>query len=550
MSGVRNFKGFFFVLVSFILLSYILVSTYAWVRAIEASERTYSEAFRASILNTLTEQVSEQRIDAYSEVAARYAMYKLANHSVHYPILAGDEDQYSHIRAAYYELIVGCNSSPEHFQGNIPAAYSGSESTYCFAGFLRQLNASFAKAGFSVDEFSIYNMSLNETSHPLEFELNFTIYLKIKDTQTETSLERTYHVSRIVNVTGFKDPLLERQSIAVLGEKINGSIKKGIYLYPADKVTDEEIPLEDVHELFYPEVIAEGETGQGWFYGPISLAKDAKDVPEEKRIHYILAGNFSDIRDVPGYEDFGAYIITSEPGVSEGKCRSEHDTFNPIKRDEDPSTGKCSDPYIGEPQTSKPYIIYAGEDDFMDDIYEGSTGPSDAPHSVLFVSAYSNGQIMDRPERKYSSSFKAYNMEVLRDFARCSYYVVHANESPSYLQRLLVNGYELTSPLGIETFLVGQWAGGSDDPGRNGLSRVDREFFGNPPVEGIKIRGMPGCKDVYMCAETESGAQMVSEVGNFRLSDPMDMEFYLGTSGKEDDAYIGCDDGRASCEES
>ena len=562
MKGTHNYKGFFFVLVSFILLSYILVSTYAWVRAIEASERTYSDAFRASTLNTLTEQVSEQRMNIYTDVAAHYTMYKLANHSVKYPLLDEEVDEYHHIRAAYSELLIGCNTSKEHFQNNVPVAYEGDEDTYCFAGFLRQLNASLAKSGFGIDEFSVYNISLNETAHPLEFELNLTLYLKIKDTQTETALERTYHISRIVNVTGFKDPLLERQSIAVLDGKINHSITKGMYLYTAEEANQfrgidaDDILLEDMHTLFYPEVIAEGnsnyETGQGWFYGPIILATDSAalaDLEDEKRIHYILAGNFSDITGVQGYQHFGAYIVTSEPEESKNDCgTSQSATFNPVKQDDKPEGGgSCPDEYIDNPNP-KPFIVYADEEDFMDDIYGESIGPSDAPHSVLFISTYSHEQIVNRPERKKDSEYKVYNIEVLRDFARCSYYVVHANESPSYFQRLLVNGYQRTSPLGIETLLIGKWAGGISDPGRNELSRVDWEFFAEHPVEGIKIRGMPGCKDVYMCADADSGVRMVSDVGNFRLSDPMDMEFYLGTSEKEENAYIGCDDDRASCE--
>ncbi|MEW5996231.1 MAG: hypothetical protein AB1657_01405 [Candidatus Micrarchaeota archaeon] len=531
-------KGFFFVLISFILLSYILISTYSWVRAIETSERTYSDAFRASSLTTLAEQVSEQRVDRYADMAAHYTLYKLVNYSVGNELLDERGDEYSHIRAAYFELLSNCTTGAGHFLDNTvpPASYSAGEAeTYCFRGFLGQLNSSLSNSGFEVESFSLSNFSLNETAHPLELEMNLTLYLRIKDLQTDTSINRTYHISRIVNATGMMDPLLARQSIRQLreGALANATIYKGMYLYPSD------LPFGEAHTEFYPQKRGQGSAGQGWFYGNLILAEDAGRVREDLRDRAILIGNYSDIISVQDYQGFGAYIQTDAPERSQTECGTEEfDTFNAIDPGSRDASGRCPDPVIKD-AIEQPFVVY---EDFMDDVYGDAYGPGSFRY-ILFVAQSSYTEVLDSPDEKDNPVF-VYDVEKLRDFTRCSYYVVHADAAPSFLQRLLVNGYERTSPIGLETLVVGRWAGGADNPGWNDYSRVDREFFGN--VEGEKIRGMPGCKDWYMCADRDA---LVSDVGSFRLGTPESTEFYLGTSDTDDENYIGCDDEKASCEE-
>ncbi len=549
MSNKHNYRGFFFVLVAFILLSYILVSTYAWVRAIEASERTYSDAFRASTLTTLADQVSEQRMNQYADIASHYAMYKLVGHSVENPLQDKRGDEYYHIRAAFFELLTNCTTLQEHFVDLVPVEYTPSEKdTYCFSGFLGRLNTSLATSGFEVQDFSVSNFSLNETMRPLELEMNLTLYLRIKDLQSNTSIDRTYHISRIVNVTGYKDPLLERESISKLRATpgSNLTIKKGMYLYPITADDDNNVTYEDLmnaHEMLYPDRLGQGSEGQGWFYGNLVLWNKAGNVAYPSQS--ILVGNYSDIISVHNYNEFGAYILLNEPETTSIPCGiTQYDTFNAIHHDDKPSPGSsCPDPRLTD-ETDKPFMVYADEKAFMNEIYKKSRGPDAFPNSVLFISKYSYDEISSDPDLKTESAPVVFDIENLRDFTRCSYYIMDVNNSPSFLQRLLVNGYNRTSPIGLETLLVGKWAGGVDnpDPNWNMYSRVDREFFAKK--DGEKVRGMPGCKDAFMCADDP----MISDVGNFRFGSPESMEFYLGTSNSDDEEYIGCNDGRASCE--
>ncbi len=559
MSG-RNLKGFFFVLISFILLTYILFSTSMWVRAIETSEQTYSDAFRAYTVTMMADQVSEERMARYSDIISHYALFSISNHSIYHPLRPGEEDQISHIRDSYLELISTCTTSPDHFADNVPLTYIGEDaSTYCFAGFASQLNSSLSVMGFAVEEFTVSDLTFNETEHPLQYTTNMTIYLKIKDFQTETSIDRTYQYNGIIDAEGMVDPLVARESLDLKGEaaKENLTIFKGVYMYPPPREIDdfEELTFEQLHEVYaeahmdvYPDSKGTGSEGQGWFYGPMVLVEDASKVPEAYRARFILVGNYSDIRETPNWREFGAYVLLNKP-EDPGGCSDQHDTFNPISREED--GGRCEERIddASTHYTSKPFMVY---EDFIEDVYDEVYYKYYEPlHSaeyerrrILFISEYSASEILSDPDRKESADPDVFDIEMFRDYVRCSYYILsEPGKSPSYLQRMLDGEYgDFTSDtLGIETTLVGKYAGGVYNPELDELSRVDREFFTDE--EGEKVRGMPGCKDQPMCVNPNS------DVGHFALT--MDsMEFYFGVEDREDEENIGCNDERASCEES
>ncbi|HNT60536.1 MAG TPA: hypothetical protein PKJ97_01000 [Candidatus Bilamarchaeaceae archaeon] len=537
-----NRKGFFFVLISFILLSYILLSTTMWVKAIDASEKSYSDAFRASTLNTLTDQVSFERMDNYVDMVAHYAMYRLSNHSIYHPLKAGEEKkEFSHITSAYFELVSDCAALPEHFEDGAALAYSPEESrTYCLKGLLSQLNGSFSTQGFQVESFEVSGMQFNETEHPLLYTYNLTLYLSVKDLQTSTSINRTYRFNKILDAEGMVDPLVARESLDLKGSgpRENMTIFKPIYLYPSE---NEDTPFANVHEELYPDKIGEGSEGQGWFYGTVVFAEDAPHGADPSRLsQFILAGNYSEIRDVDNWEAYGAYILLNKPESPPG-CNDQYETLNPIQRETTPA-GRCEESIDGSGSgyTSKPFVVY---EDFREDagrhkysFHEFGVSRMEEVR-VLFISQYSPEEVLGTPRDKLED-VAVFDMEKLRDFARCSYYIVNP-EAPSFLQRMLKGGYNYKSGLGIETFLIGMYAGGIYNPALDDRSRVDRDFFAD--IEGTKIRGMPGCKDAGMCVNPNS------DIGHFALSDDA-MKFYLGISNSDDEENIGCNDGRASCE--
>ena len=115
---------------------------------------------------------------------------------------------------------------------------------------------------------------------------------------------------------------------------------------------------------------------------------------------------------------------------------------------------------------------------------------------------------------KMSGYHRIWDITKLRDMTVCGFYV-HAG-GPSFFQRMVANAQSLQSnELGIESFLVGQWAGGALDTHNDYRSRLDWEFYQN--IQGQdEIKGMPGCKNAQMC---KSDSDATSEgVGLFKLT--------------------------------
>jgi hypothetical protein len=94
------------------------------------------------------------------------------------------------------------------------------------------------------------------------------------------------------------------------------------------------------------------------------------------------------------------------------------------------------------------------------------------------------------------------------------------------LGEVFVPGRYNNSVLGIETFVVGQWAGGKEDPEpantyvHDELPRLDRDFYSGStfiPSQMMKIKGMPGCRDKIMCADSSENATKEG-LGKFKLT--------------------------------
>ncbi|MEM4272263.1 MAG: hypothetical protein QXH30_01620, partial [Candidatus Bilamarchaeaceae archaeon] len=120
-------KGFFFVIVAFVLLSYILASTYIWVRAIEMEEARYSESFRTSSMEMLVDQLSNEEISRIAGIMSNYAFYRLNNHSIRHPVEAGgpqgSPEEFNNIRLALRDLILNGSASDDYFEGSSSGLY-------------------------------------------------------------------------------------------------------------------------------------------------------------------------------------------------------------------------------------------------------------------------------------------------------------------------------------------------------------------------------------------------------------------------------------------
>gem|GEM_PF-914873 len=585
-----NKKGFFFIIMAFVLLAYILTSTYFWVRAIEMEESRYSDSFRTSTMEMLLAQVTQESIGDFTNISSRYAFYRLNHHSIENPVLLngnlgdGYDSEIDNIKLAMHDLIFYGEASADYFDG-VALNYTDEEKlTYSLAGWRNQLNASLAASNFELASLDIQEDSFDFTqTNFTHFEVSFVMNLTINDLQpgSETSIVRTYDVHTPLDATGMIDAYIARQSMELdltLEDTTPVMVGKKVFMAPQEHYPDgfESLCSEDAEsDLCYK--VGDADEGQGWFYGPMINVSDAVDEGIAGDINlsenYILVGNYSDIVGVPDFEYFGAYILTNDPveeDVSGCTGKRQTETFNPITYDS--SCDLILDGSDPKAITNNPFMVEDGFD--INDFWGANLpGPHNA-NKVLFIAVHTPNEVLGEPESNPKDAGVAiYDIEMFRDFVMCGYYLPR-NNSPTFLQRMMdiqvmfdsgTPAYDAWPEYewGIETTTVGRWAGGNIVPDAliwDQYSRVDVEFFSkvgdtsSNPVQMIK--GMPGDKSAIMCSMELDYTDDLHHVGHFRLSDWAQQEredeyndIYWVEIGDGDEDNIGCDnDDVAGCD--
>ena len=513
-----NRKGFLFVVTVFLILTYILLSISVWVKSIEASESTYSEFYKESNVELAVEQITSEKLDSISSIVLNRALFVLSNQSISHPLKdGGASDPYSHITAAFGEWLQNGSPGASHFEGGAaPSEYNSS-----MAAWAENLNASMAATGVYMEYFKVYGFTMTQTDIDI-INYTFSADLRIRVKSGATFVGRTYHISNYLNITGMLDPAIARNSSGanqILGRRFY--FLKSNYSQPSD--------------LHPREIYAKGaaEAGQGWFYGYLVDTSSAGSVSVANMTNYILVGDYSSIVGTPNYELFGAYIVTSPIGHPNNCTKgtdvywNEENTFNPVKyggSNCDPAPASLSKGV----RTPKPFIVAPNFH-----VSDGRDCPDFVNTSLthkcaLFVTA-ANVSSDDIARKLTRAPLAVYDVEALRDFTLCGYYIKDPL-APSFLQRLLGDSYSRhDASYGIETFLIGQYV---DSSLGDSYSRLDREMFSKTP--GIFIRGAPGCKDVGSCSYAGS------PFGRFGLGSGAISAFNLGAISCDNPQLAGC----------
>ena len=530
-----SIKGFFFVIVIFLILSYILVSISVWTKALQESERHFSERFRTSNLDLVSTEVTQEKLDRLAKIVVFNVVDELNNYASITPLkpngASGSPDEFFYVNKTYYELMANGEADTKNFLNSSdnfkPANF------YSFADWANKLNASISKTGMQVTAFSLNNFSTWQSAADT-IEYSFVFHLVIEEKNGLASITRDYNLHGNTSIEGLVDPAIKRETIKAGAPK---PIEKQFFFYPQ---------YANSSDLYPSAVGIASNEGLGWFYGPMVTVQNANNTNASDRKRFILVGNYTEIAGLvsdpnnandfgASYGQFGAYILTDSPTVVPSACvghEDEKDTINALHY----AGGNCNDPVFDKDyiQTSNPLIV-------APNFNVNSGGDCPDGKCILFVTKYSYEDVNADRAKKLGAQPTAYNLEKLRDFSLCSYYV-HNYRSPSYFQRLFDDAfYRNSSMLGIETFLIGKYIGGVGTEAGVPLpqplfsdekSRADVELFTS--VNGDKIRAMPGCRDFNMCAGD-------SLLGHFRLGENAKKDFL---DGKD----ISCKDGNARCD--
>ncbi len=517
----KTSRGFFFVLISFILIMYIFLYLAAWVNAVEISEKTASEKFRAAGIQGIVSELSGERFMNFFDISGNYALYRINAHAsdIAHPMKYNSSDELFYLRDAFFSSVFEGKS--DAFESENLSYSSFERETYTFGAWLNNLESVLKPAGLEVKSFEIHAENFTQVDH-VTFAASMNVTIFVQDRLSTLSIDRTFHLEKKFNVSGFPDPMIKRETQKIFGTE--NATEKQIFFRGGISPSS-----------VAPIKVANGSDGQGFFYGSMISAKDvsSSNPVESLRGQYILVGNFSEITGAYAYQQFGAYIITNGPGserLDNCDSLSETETFMAITYSRSTGTSECKLSISW--QTSVPFVVMPGFN--MSEF----SGP-DGERRVLIIA---NSSVKDVSAALPNSVFQkrngaaAYEIEKLRDATVCAYFI-SSGRAPSYAQRLSRGALSLNSTFGMEALLVGKWAGGSELPDYNNYSRVDFEFFSR--IEGAKVRGMPGCKSLGMCS---TGVGDNAPLGHFRLSGDS-LEAY-GIINEND---ISCGDGRAGC---
>jgi hypothetical protein len=503
-------KGFLFTVTVFLILTYILLSISVWVKAVETSERSYSEFYKESTVELAIEQITPAKIDNITNIVMNRALFRLNENSIDHPVKAGPsgaEDAY--ISDALNGLLVDGNVPNSDFQDNTNMTDDGSSLT----DWVSNLNASLLAIGVYVSDFKISNFNVVQGDMET-LNYSFDLALDLKDYSNTSSVTRTYHLNNTLAISGLVDPALARKTKNTIDDQHTVYrqffFNQSLYSKPGSISVSQR---------------SGGTAGQGWYYGYLASATPSSDplVPDATSVdpsrwgNYIITGTFQQIVSVPNYDSFAGYIVTNAPETGSNcsikasgeKIPNEMGTFNPIKYSGTDCDKVSVDPTSGA-WTSKPFIVAPGfiaSDAPECPIFSGSI--TTHGKCALITNKWLASDVANAPLEKLDNSASAiYGVEQIRDFVMCGYYTQDP-AAPSYFQRLLPDSYSRNdSSLGIETFVIGESA---NSTAYNHDSRLDRELL-NSTIPGIKIMGLPGCRNYESCADTPStGIFMVSQ---------------------------------------
>jgi len=422
-------RAFFFTLASFIVLLYVSLIASLQTSALLEIGKAYNEMGDVYSFSALVGSFSEESVKRMVASLAYYALNKMAEHSVQYPLYASGEDGAGYAQDALLSLMREGKSD----RFTRPLHYNETErATATLKGIREHYNEVLASTPYHVEELDveIENMSFADAFH-----LNLSVVLKVNVSGPRGGVAYKKETSVLVPLKGLPDPMVNRFS-------------KGFReVWPFNHTS---YRLGEVPQPIPLPLTAEA--GQGWFYGPVVMA--GEELPEEKRWLYALAGTLEEIQETDGWRDFGAYVVLGgiKHDDSDGDgCVEEGNTFNPFDPDYDPTTGECVDD-MGSPATDKPYVVL-GSNRLPPLPREGYFG-----REVIFFKA---GAPVGRDsyDEKYGEVVLL-NIEDVRDGVNCQAYFSSGESgisAPNYFQRMLERPWDHTDgENGIFSFLVGK----------------------------------------------------------------------------------------------
>ncbi|MEM4554897.1 MAG: hypothetical protein QXT25_03550 [Candidatus Anstonellaceae archaeon] len=497
-----------------VLLSFMLLTSQTWVNTLAQKDEHIASKFKGQAVRTALASLSDRGISEFANASAFFATFRLVNETQitglpSAPSLDPRNPGTGMVEKTAYELMLNGSSWLINYSEEEKEAYtikSWQEKVKQAARVLG-LNASFGP----VENFKFFQEDAWSIRVSFEMEMNLT------DMEGSIRQSKRLKANSSFGIEGFVDPLVVREEQRRRGILGPSSVaQKQIWRNPAYQVPADLAPVL---------IDSAASEGAGWFFGPITSDFPGTGIFSGDEINkikqYVLVRPYSENVTLHA-NSYGAVIITTTPSTvsrnyidDQGCNLTEYNQTNCLNCMRWVTVNSGSPPHCRG--TAK--YIYMNEVDvpFVVASAEWSANRSKIPvvkrdglpdqTFVLIDNEYED------KESKQQGYHRIWDITKLRDMAICGFYV--KGEGPSFFQRMLAAGINYNNPdLGIESFLVGTWAGGKEDTSTDVRSRLDWEFY-TSPSQIFKIKGMMGCKDKVMCSTDDAVRE---GVGHFRLS--------------------------------
>ncbi len=511
-------RGFFFTVMALTLLSFMLLAAQVWVRTFEQKDEDATVRFKGEAMRLVLSTLSDKAMSDFANASAFYATYKLVNYTsanglAPSPVgLGGPNPGTAVVNQTAYELMM--NGTSTSFSP--PIAYNDLENqSYTMRAWQDKIGAAANVMGFNASFGGVESFSFTQED-PWTVAVYFEMQMNISDLEGTMHQSKRLKANTSFSINGFEDPMVTRNELS----------RRPASLPPVKQIWK---------HLSYgtpssvaPRLLASPDSeGYGWFFGPITsdspgtgIFANGAEVPSQ----YILISPYND--NLSSYADsYGAVIITDPPNETATTYMDHGCNMTEYRQ------GGCLNCLGRVEVTNKSDPACSGASEVSEHIFMNSVGVPMIQTGSTWAAGLPSVGRTDLPAQQFvlidnehssagekrSGFHKIWDITPLRDMTVCGFYV-HGS-GPSFFQRMLAGAPKdnsLRSPsLGIESFVVGKWAGGADDQGSDIYSRLDWEFYSEVSSQVSDIKGMPGCKNFAMCSATNATKE---GVGKFKLS--------------------------------
>ncbi len=508
-------RGFFFAVMALAMLSLVLMTVQVWVKTFEQSDYRASQRFKGEAVRSILDSLSDKTLTGFANASAFYATYKLVNYTSNQGLglgqaIGSDETRNKGtglVESAAIGLMMNGSSPPGW---GVPIEYSADEkNAYTLAGWQNRTDAAANAMGFGIQFSDARNFRYYQVD-AWTVGVSFDMDMNITDMEGTMRQNKTMHAESNFSVSGFLDPMITRKDMERAGSR-DLATEKQIFRHDGYSTPDDVKP--EIMDAYSVE-------GNGWFFGPIveqypyelgnSTGANIGNLKQYVLVHAYDA-NLSSYADA-----YGAVIVTGgASSITVGCAERQTRCLNCMERQMGgpgcpPATTWYT--YPNNNPADVPVIVPSNAWDINNvmNVTKAETGGSLTEKFVLIDNE------KESSSDKMSGYHRIWDITKLRDMAICGFYV--GGKGPSFFQRMLSGAESIQNlDFGIESFVVGQWAGGAIDQSRDGYSRLDWEFYGASHVNDARIKGMMGCKSKEMCSVSNSNATKIG-VGKFRLS--------------------------------